>query len=695
MSSEPHLTFSQLNLNPGLLQAVTEVGYETPTPIQAEAIPPLLEGKDLLGQAQTGTGKTAAFALPLLHRVDLSSVRPQILVLTPTRELAIQVAEAMQTYARHLKGFRVLPIYGGQSLEPQLRRLAKGVHAVVGTPGRILDHLRRGTLRLQNLQAVVLDEADEMLRMGFIDDVEEILSQAPKKRQVALFSATMPQVIKKVAHRHLNQPVEIKIKSKTVTVATVTQHYWKAVGVNKLDALTRILEVEDFDAMLVFVRTRNTTAQLAERLNARGFTSAPLSGEMSQSLRERTVDQLKKGSLDILVATDVAARGLDVTRISHVVNFDIPYDVEAYIHRIGRTGRAGREGKAILFVTPRERRMLFAIERATGAPLEAMHLPSRRDISDRRIQQFKQAISETIESQDLSFFEEVVGDYAKENEIGLGTVAAALAQLVQRERPLMPKTPQPKGAPAGGKAERPRPQFDPSSVSGKQTYRVEVGHQHQVLPKNIVGALANEGRFIHGQLGRLEIRDTYSLIDLPRDLPADLLKHLGMVNVCGQNLRIAPYSEARGADAPKHPRPAAAPRRSMAGTTKPTAGTTKPTARTKPPAKAKPKAKPKTTAKATASKGVKKEARGTRSEPTPLKTLRLDTEGLGTAQATKAKTTPEGKEAATGSASADQPKAKYAFSAFAARKAKKKATKKAVGKAKKAKKVKKKTKPSS
>ncbi len=411
----PVASFDGLGLSDAVLEAVRAVGYETPSPIQQAAIPPLLEGRDLLGQAQTGTGKTAAFALPLLCRIDLKRAEPQLLVLTPTRELAIQVAEAMQKYARHLKGFHVLPIYGGAGMDFQLKQLRRGVHAVVGTPGRIQDHLRRKTLKLDKLQAVVIDEADEMLRMGFIEDVESILGEMPKQKQVALFSATLPDRIRKVVAHHLKDPVEVKIKSKTATVASVDQRFVEVRGFDKLEVLTRILEVEDFDAMLIFVRTRQATAELSEKLEARGLASAALSGEMTQALRERTIQQLKNGKLDIVVATDVAARGLDVERVTHVVNYDVPHDVEGYIHRIGRTGRAGRAGHAILFVMPRERRMLMEIERATRHRVEPMRLPSREDVVYRRSAQFKDSITEVFGSQDLAFFEQLVASYAEEH----------------------------------------------------------------------------------------------------------------------------------------------------------------------------------------------------------------------------------------------------------------------------------------
>ncbi|RLA38145.1 MAG: ATP-dependent helicase, partial [Gammaproteobacteria bacterium] len=404
--TDPSLSpFAHFGLAAPVLQAVEEVGYETPSPIQAEAIPPLLEGHDLLGQAQTGTGKTAAFALPLLSRLDLSLAAPQMLVLTPTRELAIQVAEALQTYARHLRGFHVLPIYGGQSIGVQLRQLKRGAHVIVGTPGRIIDHLGRKTLKLDQLKAMVLDEADEMLRMGFIDDVEAILEATPPTRQVALFSATMPPTIARVANKHLKDPVEIRIASKTATVSTVEQRFWPVSGLHKLDALTRILEVEEFDGMLVFVRTKLATEELAGKLEARGYAATALNGDMPQPQRERTIEHLRSGKLDIVVATDVAARGLDVERITHVINYDIPYDPEAYVHRIGRTGRAGRTGQAILFVAPRERRMLRIIEQATRQQITPMRMPTREDVTDRRVARFKELLDETLESQELDFFQ--------------------------------------------------------------------------------------------------------------------------------------------------------------------------------------------------------------------------------------------------------------------------------------------------
>lgn len=436
-SSSPASGFRDLNLDPGVLQALVDVGYEMPTPIQAATIPPLLAGADLLGQAQTGTGKTAAFALPILSKIDLGRAQPQALVLVPTRELAIQVAEAFQTYAAHLRGFHVLPIYGGQSYTPQIKGLKRGAHVVVGTPGRIMDHMKRGTLDLGGLSSLVLDEADEMLQMGFVDDIEWILEQTPPTRQVALFSATLPPPIRRIAQKHLKKPVEITIQSKTSTAANIRQRYWLVSGLHKLDALTRILEAETFDGMLIFVRTKLETVDLSDRLQARGFDAAPLNGDIPQQQRERTVNALKAGKVDIVVATDVAARGLDVERISHVVNYDVPYDSESYIHRIGRTGRAGRKGEAILFIAPRERNMLRIIERATRQTIEQMSLPSIADVNEQRVARFKQRITEAVTAGEGAVFRELIEQFEREQSIPAIDIAAALASLLQGGAPLL------------------------------------------------------------------------------------------------------------------------------------------------------------------------------------------------------------------------------------------------------------------
>ncbi len=429
--------FRDLGVHAAVLQALAGLGYEVPTPIQAATIPPLLAGSDLLGQAQTGTGKTAAFALPVLSRIELDRAQPQALVLVPTRELAIQVAEAFHSYAAHMSAFHVLPIYGGQSYTPQIRGLKRGAHVIVGTPGRVMDHMKRGTLDLSGLRFLVLDEADEMLQMGFVDDIEWILEQTPATRQVALFSATLPSAIRRIAQRHLRSPAEITIQSKTSTAANIRQRYWLVSGMHKLDALTRILEVETFDGMLIFVRTKLETVELAERLQARGFDAAPLNGDIPQQQRERTVNALKAGEVDIVVATDVAARGLDVDRISHVVNYDVPYDSESYVHRIGRTGRAGRSGEAILFIAPRERNMLRIIERATRQKIEQMSLPSIAAVNEQRVAKFKQRITQAVGTGEGAVFRDLIEEFEREQNVPVIDIAAALASLLQGGAPLL------------------------------------------------------------------------------------------------------------------------------------------------------------------------------------------------------------------------------------------------------------------
>jgi len=579
-ATETTFSFSDLALSAPLLQAIREIGYEIPSPIQAASIPHLLAGHDLLGQAQTGTGKTAAFALPILNNIDTSRREPQALVLTPTRELALQVAEAFQGYARHLPDFHILPIYGGQGMDTQLRQLRRGVHVIVGTPGRVMDHMRRGTLHLEGLNTLVLDEADEMLKMGFIDDVEWILEQSPPERQIALFSATMPEVIRKVAKRHLRDPKEAKIEAKTATVEAINQRFWPVTGTNKLDALTRILEVEDFDAMLIFVRTKIATEELAEKLEARGYSAGALNGDMSQLLREKTVDRLKKKTLDIVVATDVAARGLDVDRISHVVNYDIPYDTEAYIHRIGRTGRAGRTGHAILFVAPRERRMLGAIEKATRHRIREMRLPTREDIAERRVGQFKEMVMGLLETEDLSFYREFVQNLAKEQELEPLDIASALTFLAQKERPLIPvernerehyddgrdarKRVERNDRPERGGERRERPfrerEFDDRRErpfreresddrrerparereydDAATLYRIDVGRLDGVAPKDIVGAIANEAGISGKSIGHIKLYDEFCTVGLPADLTPQILKRMERIFIMGKPINI-------------------------------------------------------------------------------------------------------------------------------------------------------------
>ena len=542
-------SFRDMNIAEPFLAVLDEIGYETPTPIQAQAIPHLLQGLDLLGHAPTGTGKTAAFALPLLSRLNMDDKNVQVMTLTPTRELAIQVAEAFQRYASHLKGFHVLPIYGGQEYSGQIRALKRGVQVVVGTPGRVMDHMRKGTLKLGGLQALVLDEADEMLRMGFIDEVQWILDQTPEKRQMALFSATMPKEVERIARRHLNNPQEVSIKARTATAETIRQRYWQVSGLHKLDALTRILEVEDFEAILMFVRTKTATTELAEKLEARGYSAAAMNGDMAQAHREQTVERLKRGSLDILVATDVAARGLDVERISHVVNYDIPYDTEAYIHRIGRTGRAGRSGEAILFVAPRERRMLSAIERATRQKIERLQLPTTETVNNKRIADFKQKISDTLAGGEMTFMQNLVEQYRNEHDVPALDIAAALAKMSIGDKPLLLSADKERkardfdkeSAPRGKKRhDRTIPELD----SDKQRYRIEVGHEHGVKPGNIVGAIANEAGLAGDHIGSISIDQEFSLVDLPAGMPKDIFMDLRKVRVCGRPMNISIYGKA-------------------------------------------------------------------------------------------------------------------------------------------------------
>ncbi len=526
-------TFDSLDLDSRVLQVITELGYETPSSIQAETIPTLLSGRDVVGQAQTGTGKTAAFALPILSHLNLEAKKPQALVLAPTRELAIQVAEAFQRYAAHLPGFHVLPIYGGQSYGPQLSGLRRGAQVIVGTPGRVIDHLDRGSLDLSELTNLVLDEADEMLRMGFIEDVERILRSVPEKRQVALFSATMPNAIRKISQSYLNNPAEISVKNKTATATNINQRYWPVRGVHKLDALTRILEVETFDAMIVFVRTKQLTEELTEKLRARGFSAAAINGDIAQAQRERTIGQLRDGRTDILVATDVAARGLDVDRISHVLNYDIPHDSESYVHRIGRTGRAGRSGEAILFVSPRERGMLRSIEKATKQSITQMELPSVDAVNDQRLARFAQNITDKLESGGLSVFQGLVEEYERTHDVPAAEIAAALASMAQGDQPLLL---QPDPEPVEKQRRAPEREI---SGSGSAVFRVEVGRRNRVTPGALVGALANEGGLSSKRIGHIDIRDEHSLVELPSEIPEDMLRKLSKTQVAGRGLRIS------------------------------------------------------------------------------------------------------------------------------------------------------------
>ena len=551
--------FNDLGLSDSVMKGLVEIGYESPSPIQAAIIPHVLEGRDVIGQAQTGTGKTAAFALPLLSKIDFSIMKkPQVIVLTPTRELAIQVAESFQKYAAKLKNFHVIPIYGGTDFRAQLRQLNRGVHVIVGTPGRVMDHMRRETLDLGALSCVVLDEADEMLRMGFIDDVDWIMERTPAGRQVALFSATVPAPIKRIAQRHLNDPVEIKIKTTTSTAETIRQRYWMVSGLHKLDALTRVLEGEEFDAMIIFVRTKLATAELTERLQARGFAAAPLSGDIPQAKREKTINRLKTGKLDILIATDVAARGLDVDRVSHVVNYDIPYDNESYIHRIGRTGRAGRAGDAILFVTPREKRLLKSIERTTNKKIELMEMPTTQDINDKRIDKFKTKITEVLDQNGLDFFKDVIEQYRQEHDVPSSEIAAALAKIAQGDSPLLLSErkafrqdrnddwkPRERRSGIGLDSESRPPRRDKREYkrmppeTGTERFRIEVGYKHGVRPGNIVGTISNEAGLDSKFIGRIELYEDYSTVDLPEGMPREVVQILKKAWVSGEQMRIS------------------------------------------------------------------------------------------------------------------------------------------------------------
>ncbi len=570
-AAQSAINFRDLALSKPVLAAVESLGYETPSPIQSEMIPHLQSGADVIGQAQTGTGKTAAFALPLLSNIDLSQKEPQVLVLAPTRELAIQVAEAFQRYAHKIKGFHVLPIYGGQDYGIQLRHLKRNPQVIVGTPGRVMDHMRKKTLKLSQLRTLVLDEADEMLRMGFVEDVEWILEQTHEDRQIALFSATMPHAIRKIAEQHLQEPITVTIKEKTATAKTIRQRFWMTNFQHKMETLTRVLEVEQTDGVIVFVRTKTLTIDLAERLEARGYGAAALNGDIAQKSREKIVEKFKKGKIDILVATDVAARGLDVERVSHVVNYDIPHDTESYIHRIGRTGRAGRTGEAILFITPREKRMLQSIERATKQKIEHFKMPSISELNDQRIQQFKEKILETVAAERrLEFYRQLLSEIAEENDLPEVDLGAALAVMREEKNPLLLQelqSSQKRGRAdrnsrndrrdakdknrREGQNERRRDRNDHDQRGGgeeieKETFRLEVGKEHGVEVRNIVGAIANEAGLDNAHIGRVRIFDEHSTIDLPVGMPNWLLKDLKKVWLCDHQLEISRIEKSEG-----------------------------------------------------------------------------------------------------------------------------------------------------
>jgi ATP-dependent RNA helicase DeaD len=522
--------FDRLGLSEPLRQSINDVGYEAPTPIQLKTIPLLLVGKDIIGQAQTGTGKTAAFAFPILERLDLSQNEVQALILTPTRELAIQVAEAIHTYSKRLGNVHVLPVYGGQSIEKQLRRLKHGVHVVVGTPGRIMDHLRRGTLDFASLRMVVLDEADEMLRMGFIEDVEWILSQAPQGLQTALFSATMPTEVRRIANRYLKDPVTVEIEHKTRTVPTVEQHYLNVSERQKLEALTQLLETEatSGEAMLVFTRTKVGAAELSEKLQARGYAVEALHGDLNQAQREAVVRRLRSGQVEIVVATDVAARGLDVERISRVINYDMPNDTEAYVHRIGRTGRAGRGGKTVLFVTPREQRMMRDIERYTKQRIEPMKIPTHADIAARRITLFKESILKTLREEDLDLYLPLVEELAEECGCDMAEIAAAAARLARGDKPLRVTV-------ESGLDQAAQPE------DGMVRFFLDAGRRDGVRPADIVGAIANEAGVPGKAIGAIDIYDRFTFVDVPAQYQTQVLTRMKDVTIRSQeaNIRVA------------------------------------------------------------------------------------------------------------------------------------------------------------
>ncbi len=550
--SPADLTFADLQIHPSVLQAVADVGYESPSAIQAATIPAMLTGSDVVGLAQTGTGKTAAFAIPILSKIDPSNRTTQALVLAPTRELALQVAEAFGRYGAHLPQINVLPVYGGSSYGPQLAGLKRGAQVVVGTPGRVIDHLEKGTLDLTHLDYLVLDEADEMLQMGFAEDVERILADTPEYKQVALFSATMPPAIRKITTKYLHDPVEVTVKAKTATAENISQRYIEVAGPRKMDALTRILEVEPFDAMIVFVRTKQATEEVAERLKARGFSAAAINGDIPQPVRERTIGALKDGSIDILVATDVAARGLDVERISHVLNYDIPHDPESYVHRIGRTGRAGRSGSAILFVSPRERHLLKSIEKVTRSKVVPVELPSVEDVNAQRVAKFRDSITDALNTPGIELFRRMIEDYERENDVPIADIAAALAAQARNGEEFLMVEPPPQK-----RRERPErqardegPRKPRERRSDLATYRIAVGKRHKVMPGAIVGAIANEGGLHRSDFGHITIRVDYSLVELPAKLSKQTLKALEKTRIQGNLINLEPD---RGGQRPKRP----------------------------------------------------------------------------------------------------------------------------------------------
>ena len=570
--AEFETTFADLGLKAPILEALNDLGYEKPSPIQAECIPHLLSGRDVLGMAQTGSGKTAAFSLPLLNNIDPDLRAPQILVLAPTRELAVQVAEAMTEFSKHMRGVNVVALYGGQRYDVQLRALRQGPQIVVGTPGRLLDHLKRGTLDLSKLSGLVLDEADEMLRMGFIEDVETIMAQIPEGHQTALFSATMPEAIRRITRRFMKEPQEVRIQSSVTTRPDISQSYWSVYGMRKNEALVRFLEAEDFDAAIIFVRTKNATLEVAEALERSGYNSAALNGDMNQALREQTLERLKDGRLDILIATDVAARGLDVERISLVVNYDIPMDSESYVHRIGRTGRAGRAGRALLFVENRERRLLRNIERTMKLTIPEADLPNAELLGKRRLEKFAAKVQQQLESSDLDQYRALLTQIqptAEGEELDIETLAAALLKMAQGERSLIvpPDAPmRPKRefrdrddrferrgdrndrGPRGDRPERggeDRPRRERRDAGEMELYRIEVGRDDGVEVRHIVGAIANEGDISSRYIGNIKLFGTHSTIELPKGMPGEVLQHFTRTRILNKPMNMQLLGDAQ------------------------------------------------------------------------------------------------------------------------------------------------------
>lgn len=570
--AEFETTFADLGLKAPILEALNDLGYEKPSPIQAECIPHLLSGRDVLGMAQTGSGKTAAFSLPLLNNIDPDLRAPQILVLAPTRELAVQVAEAMTEFSKHMRGVNVVALYGGQRYDVQLRALRQGPQIVVGTPGRLLDHLKRGTLDLSKLSGLVLDEADEMLRMGFIEDVETIMAQIPDGHQTALFSATMPEAIRRITRRFMKEPQEVRIQSSVTTRPDISQSYWSVYGMRKNEALVRFLEAEDFDAAIIFVRTKNATLEVAEALERSGYNSAALNGDMNQALREQTLERLKDGRLDILIATDVAARGLDVERISLVVNYDIPMDSESYVHRIGRTGRAGRAGRALLFVENRERRLLRNIERTMKLTIPEADLPNAELLGKRRLEKFAAKVQQQLESSDLDQYRVLLSQIqpvAEGEELDMETLAAALLKMAQGERSLIvpPDAPmRPKRefrdrddrferrgdrndrGPRGDRPERggeDRPRRERRDAGDMELYRIEVGRDDGVEVRHIVGAIANEGDISSRYIGNIKLFASHSTIELPKGMPGEVLQHFTRTRILNKPMNMQLLGDAQ------------------------------------------------------------------------------------------------------------------------------------------------------